>query len=70
MNSYHNKQDKCLKNLVPPPICLGCEPEFETWDYILFECKRFEKTRKAINIKKWNDVWVDKRGIAQKYLVA
>ena len=70
MNSYLNKQEKWLKNLVPHPICFGCEAEFETWNHLLFECKRFEKTRKAINIKNWNDVWADKRGIAQKYLVA
>ena len=70
MNSYLNKQDKWLKNLVPHPICFGCETEFETWEHLLFQCNKFEKTRKAINIKNWNDVWADKRGIAQKYLVA
>ena len=70
MNSDFTKQAKWLKNLVPHPPVLD-ETEFETGDHLLFECKKFEEARKATNIANWNDVWDDdKRGIAQKYLVA
>ena len=70
MDSYMDKQDKWLKNLVPHPICFGCEAEFESWDHLLFKCARFERTRKALDIKSWRDIWTDQSGLAQKYLVS
>ena len=70
MNSYLDKQKKWLRSLVPRSLCFGCGHAFETWDHLLFQCSLLEKTRKSLNINTWKDVWADKRGLAQQYLVA
>ena len=70
MDAYLTKQDKWLKNLVPHTLCFGCGTEFETWDHLMFQCNRFQKIREVLRISTWNDVWQEKSGFAQNFLVA
>jgi len=70
MNSYLEKQEKWLKNLSPHPLCFGCETKFETWDHLMFECPLTQPISKALNIKNWKDVWLDKSCRSQKFLVS
>ena len=70
MNSYLEKQEKWLKQLVTHPLCFACGEKFETWDHLLFECREFSKTRNLLNLKNWSDVFTDKTGLAPKLLVA
>ena len=70
MNSYLEKQEKRLKNLVPRPLCFSCGKKFETWDHLLFECRELSKIRNLLNLKNWSDVFTDKTGLAPKLLVA
>ena len=51
MNSYLEKQEKWLKQLVPHPLCFSCGEKFETWDHLMFECREFAKIRYLLNLK-------------------
>ena len=70
MNSYLEKQEKWLKQLVPHPLCFSCGEKFETWDHLMFECREFSKIRNLLNLKNWSDVFKERTGLAPKLLVA
>ena len=70
MNSYLEKQEKWLKQVVPHPLCFSCGKKFETWDHLMFECRDFSKIRNLLNLKNWSDGFTDKTGLAPKLLVA
>ena len=70
MNSYLEKQEKWLKQLVPHPLCFSCGEKFETWDHLMFEGRDFSKIRNLLNLKNWSDVFSDRTCLAPKLLVA
>ena len=70
MNSYLDKQDKWLKNLVLQPLCFACEAEFETWDHLMFSCKKLKTLTMKLNVFSWKEIWLDRSCLSQKLLVA
>ena len=70
MNSYLDKQDKWLKDLVPHPLCFSCGVEFETFEHLMFKCQETTRVRNKLNIKTWRDVFTDRTSLAPKLLVA
>ena len=68
MNSYLDKQDKWLKNLVLHPLCFQCTNEFESFDHLLLHCKTTEGNRRSIGISSWKSILSSNTQL--KFLVA
>ena len=68
MNSYLDKQEKWLKDLVPHPLCFECGESFETFNHLMLECRANANLREALGIEGWNSIL--RCEIQLKFLVA
>ena len=70
MNAYPDKQEKWLQNLVPHPLCFACETEFESWQHLFFDCEKIQNIKTFLNLRNWQDIWLNENPLAQKLVVA
>ena len=50
MNSYLDKQNNWLKNLVLHTLCFACGEEIESWDHLIYSCEELNRLTLKLNI--------------------